>query len=64
MVSGARARLANADQCGPEGVQRGGVSIEGSSKPIERPPLTGALIAERFIEIPALVAEALTPGGP
>jgi len=64
MVSGARARLANADQCGPEGVQRGGVPIEGSSKPIERPPLTGALIAERFTEIPALVAEALTRSGP
>jgi hypothetical protein len=24
-----RARLANADQCGPEGAQRGGVPIEG-----------------------------------
>src|SRR6266508_45697 len=42
MVSGARAWLANADQCGPQGVQRGGVPVGESNKPIERPPLTGA----------------------
>ena len=50
MVSGAGPGLANADQYGVEGVQRGGLSVEGSNQPIERPLLTGADHRQRWAD--------------
>jgi len=47
MVSGPRPGVANPDQFGPEGVQRGRVSVEGSNQAIKRPPLTGTAHRQR-----------------